>query len=50
MRNAILAGVPSTSMPAFRSALDDKDVDAIIAYLKRAFMHGQKGHFQPNRR
>jgi cytochrome c oxidase cbb3-type subunit 3 len=50
MRNAILAGVPSTSMPAFRSALDGKDVDAIIAYLKRAFMHGQKGHFQPNRR
>jgi len=48
LRQSILDGVPSTSMPAFRSALGDKDVDAIIAYLRRAFMRGQVGHTRPD--
>lgn len=35
--SAILMGLAGTSMPAFRSALTDAEVDAIIAYMRRAF-------------
>lgn len=38
LRRAILDGLPRTSMPAFRTALDDRQVDAIVAYLRRVFL------------
>jgi cytochrome c oxidase cbb3-type subunit 3 len=37
IRSAILTGLAETSMPAFRSALTDAEVDAVIAYMKLAF-------------
>lgn len=49
LRQAILEGVPLSSMPAFRSALSDKDVAAIIAYLRRAFMDREESRQKPNR-
>lgn len=38
MRNAILDGLPDTSMPAFRSVLEEEEVAAVVAYMKRAFL------------
>ena len=38
LNEAILDGLRGTSMPAFRSALDHDQVEAIISYLKRAFL------------
>ena len=38
MRDAILDGVPQTSMPAFRQVMTDEEVSAIIAYMNRAFL------------
>ena len=38
LKEAINAGVPNSSMPAFRSVLNEQDIDDIIAYLRRAFL------------
>ena len=38
LEQAILWGLPETSMPAFRSALSEEEAEAIVAYLKRAFL------------
>ena len=37
LEQRILAGIPGTSMPAWRKVLDDAEVDAIVAYLQQAF-------------
>lgn len=34
---AIREGLPNTSMPAWKSVLSDKDIQAIVAYISRAF-------------
>ena len=38
LRQATLYGLPNTSMPAFRNVLDSEQIDAIIAYVRRAFL------------
>lgn len=38
IREAILDGLPQTSMPAFRTVMTEEEVAAIIAYLNRAFL------------
>ena len=37
LRTVIRDGLPQTSMPAWKQVLDDNEIDAIIAYLQRAF-------------
>jgi cytochrome c oxidase cbb3-type subunit 3 len=37
LRQRILAGIPGTSMPAWRDVLGDEDIDRIVAYLQQAF-------------
>lgn len=37
MRKSIAEGLPGTSMPAWREVLADGDIDALIAYISRAF-------------
>lgn len=37
LRDAIIHGLPGTSMPAFQSAFDKSQVDSLIAYMKKAF-------------
>ena len=37
LREIIKSGIPDSSMPAWRHVLNDDDIDAIIAYMKRAF-------------
>jgi cytochrome c oxidase cbb3-type subunit III len=34
---AIREGIPATSMPAWKSVLDDAEIRAIAAYMNRAF-------------
>jgi len=38
LRQVILGGRANTSMPAFRSVLEADQVEAIVAYLRRAFL------------
>lgn len=37
LRQSTLEGVKNTSMPAFRSVLTADDIDAVVAYIRRAF-------------
>ncbi len=37
LRRTIREGLPNTSMPAWRSVLKDDEIDAIVAYVSRAF-------------
>lgn len=37
LRQAIRDGLPNTSMPAWKTVLDDTQIDAVIAYIDRAF-------------
>lgn len=37
LRESIREGLPETSMPAWKSVLTDKDINAIIAYISKAF-------------
>jgi mono/diheme cytochrome c family protein len=36
-------GLPETSMPAWRSVLNDRDIRAVAAYVYRAFRSGDTG-------
>lgn len=38
LRAVILDGLPDTTMPAWRHVLDDQQVDAVVAYVLRAFI------------
>lgn len=35
--HAIREGLPNTSMPAWKSVLSEKDIEAVVAYINRAF-------------
>lgn len=37
LRASIMRGLEGTSMPAFRAALTEGEIDAVIAYMRRAF-------------
>lgn len=37
LTNVIKEGLPNTSMPAWKSVLSDSDIDALLAYIGRAF-------------
>jgi cytochrome c oxidase cbb3-type subunit 3 len=37
LRRVIRDGLPQTSMPAWRSVLQPAEIDAVIAYVARAF-------------
>lgn len=37
LRQAIREGLPNTSMPAWKAVLSDRQIDAVIAYIDRAF-------------
>lgn len=37
MAKSIAEGLPNTSMPAWKEVLEDGDIDALIAYVSRAF-------------
>lgn len=37
LRNVIRDGLPGTSMPAWKSVLSEQDIEAVIAYVSRAF-------------
>ncbi|OWW22696.1 c-type cytochrome [Noviherbaspirillum denitrificans] len=37
LANVIKEGLPNTSMPAWKSVLNDSDIEALIAYISRAF-------------
>lgn len=37
LRRVIRDGLPGTSMPAWKSVLDDREIDAVITYIDRAF-------------
>lgn len=37
LRQTILDGLPGTSMPAWRSVLTGRDIDAVMAYIDRVF-------------
>jgi len=41
LRLAIREGVEGTSMPAWKSVLSDAEIDAVIAYVERAFLPPQ---------
>ncbi len=38
LKQVTLGGLPNTSMPAFRSVLEIEQIDAIVAYMRRAFL------------
>jgi cytochrome c oxidase cbb3-type subunit 3 len=37
LRTVINEGLPGTSMPAWKSVLSEQDIEAVIAYVNRAF-------------
>ena len=37
LRQTIREGLPGTSMPAWRDVLERAEVDAVVAYVTRAF-------------
>jgi len=37
LRQVIRDGLPETSMPAWKSVLEPHEIDAVIAYISRAF-------------
>jgi cytochrome c oxidase cbb3-type subunit 3 len=37
LRKVINEGLPGTSMPAWKSVLSASDIEAVIAYVSRAF-------------
>ena len=37
LKSVIKEGLPNTSMPAWKSVLNDSDIDALLAYVGRAF-------------
>lgn len=37
LRNVIREGLPETSMPAWKSVLSENDIDALVAYIAKAF-------------
>ncbi len=39
LKRAIVAGLPGSSMPAFGGVIQEREIDDIIAYLRRAFLH-----------
>ena len=38
LRRTIRDGLPGTSMPAWRTVLKPAEIDAIVAYVQRAFV------------
>ena len=43
LRRAITRGLDGASMPAFGAVLDDGEIDALITYMRRAFMARRDG-------
>lgn len=42
VRLAVREGVPNTSMPAWSSVLDKDDIEAVVAYVDRAFLRAMR--------